>query len=796
MKPFTSIEISIFHPQRDRDGKMVPGVNAKSCDLYSEIKRWKEGYYAIIVEELRSIKAKPLAQTYKMQNLPAVTISCMFQPNTYRKGSNIKSKTNLLCIDIDKEAVDAQLMSERHKNPNYSIGDFRDYLFHEFSAVFSGISCSGNGVFFIVKYHDGQHLDVFNDIQMYFESKYKIKIDAACKDLTRLRFVTYDTGCKVRDFDEAQVYKLRPEYLRRKEQIDEMKRNNDNRIVVKHSADVPGAIMERALSMVRNSRIGERHNKIRSAARLLGGYVATQLLDENYCYTALIKESININYEDIEDAKRTIRYGLHQGMQNPLEVRVITPEDPQFEFFAEQTEERQREINKLYNEIREGIRKGIPITDIAWHTVAEVYLIDVERVIDIAERLYDRFSYEFDIINKPMITQVEAFFTNRYDMCRDVVTDNIMIRDHGDVDWTEARLEDLWRELHSNKLKYKFEDMCRLLRSSFVPDFNSWEDFFKSLPRPKSNDEDPIGKLASYVTLKDNSEHEYFATMLKKMLVRSIKCALDDAYANRYVFVLASEAQSNGKSTFIRWLSPFGPHRFYAENPLEDNKDARIRTSETFIYNLEELATIGRMEINRLKATISAIGSRERKPYGRVAENMVRRCSFYASTNRIDFLTDDSNTRWLIFEIANINFDYSKDVNVHEVWGQAYKLYIEGYSYELNRHEAGFRDTRNVNFTMIPTEQDLLQRYFEPAEPDQDGSVFLTVTSIHERLLNFTKDSRIAISRVWIGRCLIRLDYKRVKNGKLYGYWVKPKNHPVFTTLPNDNQEIEETTPF
>lgn len=774
---------------------MVPGVIAKSCDLYSEMRRWKEGYYAVMVDELRSIKAKPLAQTYKMQNLPAVTISCMFQPDTYRKGSNIKAKTNLICIDIDKDEVDAHLQYLRYKNPNYSIADFRDSLFNEFSAVYSGISCSGSGVFFIVKYAEGQHLDVFNDIQMYFESKYKMKIDASCKDLTRLRFITSDSGSKIRQYDEAEFYKLRPEYLKRREQIEEMKRNGNNRIVVKHSSEVPGAIMERAASMIRNSRVGERHNKIRSAARLLGGYIATKVLDEDYCFNALLKETININYEDVEDAKRTIRYGLTTGMQNPLELRVITPEDPQFEYFAEQSEGRQREINKLYNEIRDGIRKGIAITSINWHGLAEVYLIDVERVVDIAERLYDKFSYEFDINNKPLIVQVEAFLTNRYDMCRDVITDCTLIREHGDVDWSEAKPEDIWRELHSNRLRFKFDDMMRLLRSSFVPLMNSWDDFFRSLPRPKA-DEDAIGKMASYIKLKNHDEHPYFTEMLRKMMVRSIKCALEDTYANRYVFVLASEAQSNGKSSFIRWLSPFGPHRYYAENPLEDNKDARIRTSETFIYNLEELATIGKMEISRLKATISAIGSRERKPYMRSAENMVRRCSFYASTNRIDFLTDDSNTRWLIFEIASIDFDYSKEVNVLEVWGQAYKLYSEGYNCELSTHEAKYRDSNNENFTLIPTEQDLLQRYFEIGEPTEPTSVFLTITSIHERLLTFTKDSRLNISRVWLGRAMSRLGFNRVRNGKLFGYWVKPKNHPVFTTLPNDNQEIEESAPF
>lgn len=277
------------------------------------------------------------------------------------------------------------------------------------------------------------------------------------------------------------------------------------------------------------------------------------------------------------------------------------------------------------------------------------------------------------------------------------------------------------------------------------------------------------------------------------MLVRTIKCALDDNYANRTVLVLASETQSNGKSSFIRWLNPFGSHQYYAENPLEDNKDARIRTSETFIYNLEELATISKFEINRLKAIISQIGTRDRKPYGRQAENIVRRCSFFGSTNRTTFLTDDINTRWLCFEIKKINWNYTTEVEKLQVWAQAYDLYKSGYDCELTQKEGDLRDLRNERFAVSTIEEELLLKYFQPCKETDFGSQFMTSTSILEKLMLYTRDVRLPITNIWLGRALAKHGFERLRRYNCYGYYVMSRTNPDGSV---EKQEEDEPIPF
>lgn len=789
---YPDIPISAFAPFRNKQGHIVPGVTAKNTLLYRELFRFKEGYYMMLTENLRQIENKEERSKYKLENFTAFTISCSFKENDYRKQTNIQSMTNLICFDVDFVGAADYISKQKEKTPTYSIANLRDEIYKDIPCLFAGISCSGEGVFFIVKYEPGQHDDVFYDMEDYMLQKYNIKIDAACKDYGRLRFATYDPNCLITPFSEVKVWNIRREYLEKKQKLAEYRKNTANKVVVHHTTDVAGVIMERAVNLIRNSMQGERHNKIRSASRLLGGYIATGLLDENYVKDRLLESVISIDYDDIPDAHKAIEYGIKVGKLNPLEVNIITPDDPQFEFFTQQDEIRQREIRNLYQEIFKNLRNGVPITQIDLIDLGTRFLIDTERIQAIAYRLYEKFSYEFDINNKPVISKVEAYLTGKYEFRRDTITDIIEFRTIGTSEWFHMKLENLWREISQVGYKFKFDDLTRLFRSNYVKEVNIWDQFFRDIPR-KSNKIDYIDHLASFIEIKEKKEQQYWQTMFKKMLVRTIKCALDDNYANRTVLVLASETQSNGKSSFIRWLNPFGSHQYYAENPLEDNKDARIRTSETFIYNLEELATISKFEINRLKAIISQIGTRDRKPYGRQAENIVRRCSFFGSTNRTTFLTDDINTRWLCFEIKKINWNYTTEVDKLQVWAQAYDLYKSGYDCELTQKEGDLRDLRNERFAVSTIEEELLLKYFQPCKETDFGSQFMTSTSILEKLMLYTRDVRLPITNIWLGRALAKHGFERLRRYNCYGYYVMSRTNPDGSV---EKQEEDEPIPF
>lgn len=793
-KYFPALKISQFNPMKDKDGVLVPGWIAKDADLYTVLHSFRDGVYAPAVKAIRTEKNKDERNRLKQSNLPAFTFSCSFKAKDHRKTENIEKKTNLLVIDIDEAGAAAHIRAEHLKgDTSYGIERIRERMIENPWVIFSGLSASGNGVCVVLRIQEDQHEDAFNDIQMRFRERYGIEIDKACRDYVRLRFATYDPDSHIRYWDDATIYQIRKEYWHHKAYIAEQKRAlSERKIVLSSNSDKGEYVLEMACDMINKAVEGERHNKIRSAARLLGGYVASNIIDEDHAREALITTVEASSYDDVPDAIKAIDWGMQNGKLSPLDINIITPEDANFGFYMEQDEARQIEIKNLYKKLHAFIRKGTSITLINYEELANDHFVDVTRIKQIAEDLYKRFAHEFNVDNKPVISQVEAYLTGKYDLRRDVIQGNIEGRRKGDTLWSVMRYENIWRDLQMHGFKFKFDDLIRLLRSEYVPDINLWEEHFKFISRNPIKG-DPINDLANHVSCTDPTEQPYFNFMFKKMLVRTIKCALDDNYANRFVFVFVSQTQSNGKSWFIRWLNPFGSHKYYAENPLEDNKDSRIRLSETFIYNLEELASINKYELNRLKATISQVGTRDRTPYSRQAENIVRRCSFFGSTNNMTFLVDDVNTRWLCFDISHIDWSYTTKINKDDVWAQAYKLYIEGFDCELDKREQETRDEKNVKFRVDTSENELVERYFQPASKDTQNSVFLTATSIHERISSLTKESRIHLNFVSLGKSLPRLGFKRIRYRGVYGYWCIAINQTPFQQQETKRLDLDST---
>lgn len=131
------------------------------------------------IKHIRSIEDEELQKSLKKQ-LPLATISGTFAPT--RKAENLVSHSHLLCIDIDKK-------------DNMDI-DWFDDLKHEWHNIpqilYAGHSTRGKGWFaiFRIAYPD-KHKAQFEALQRDFASS-GLVIDRACKDVSRMRFISYD----------------------------------------------------------------------------------------------------------------------------------------------------------------------------------------------------------------------------------------------------------------------------------------------------------------------------------------------------------------------------------------------------------------------------------------------------------------------------------------------------------------------------------------------------------------------------------------------------------------------------
>jgi predicted P-loop ATPase len=95
-----------------------------------------------------------------------------------------------------------------------------------------------------------------------------------------------------------------------------------------------------------------------------------------------------------------------------------------------------------------------------------------------------------------------------------------------------------------------------------------------------------------------------------------------------------------------------------------------------------------------------------------------------------EFLTDPTgNVRWIPYEISGIDWNYSTEVNIDDVWRQAYILYKGGFACDVTADEVRENEEENRLFTMVTPEMELLMKHYSPGAKD-DHDLFRTAGEI------------------------------------------------------------------
>ncbi|WP_229797201.1 virulence-associated E family protein, partial [Arenibacter certesii] len=191
-----------------------------------------------------------------------------------------------------------------------------------------------------------------------------------------------------------------------------------------------------------------------------------------------------------------------------------------------------------------------------------------------------------------------------------------------------------------------------------------------------------------------------------------------------------------------------------------------------FLYNLDELAVLTKKDVNALKAFFSKTFINERLPYDRKNTTLPRICSFLGSTNMSSFLNDETGSvRWLCFELMDkIDFSYSKEVKIKNVWIQAYHLtyHDPDFNPELTLTDIRENEVRNKKYTKLTTEEELISKYYKKSNDMND---FVTASDVLVKLSIL----KVRLNQVNLGRALSGFNFQRVKHPErqVYGYLAK-----------------------
>lgn len=428
-------------------------------------------------------------------------------------------------------------------------------------------------------------------------------------------------------------------------------------------------------------------------------------------------------------------------------------------------------------------REGRKLTKTDATHLAEQFYISIEKIQKAFKKVFAENKEEFKINDKPDIFKVEVWLGKHWDFAHNEITQAASFRKIGDENYEILNADTVIRKLQHAGFKFSMDRLKSLLRSDFMYRYNPFIDYFEEL-EPWDGKTDYIKELSDYVQVADQP---FFETQFKKCLVRCIGCSLY-GFENRIVFVLVGEKQSTGKSTFIRFLNPFGT-KYYTEAPIHNNKDTTIALAENFMYNLEELASLSNIDVNRLKSVISTVIVKERKPHATNVYEQPRRANFFGSTNKIEFLTDIENTRWLCFNLQSINWSYKKDIDIKKVWSQAFTLYKDpNFNDQLTANEAFYRDSKNKDYEINDYEKELIKRHFSVCKR-YDGKFFSNADILDVLQIEGGKK----LESRFIGKNMVQLGFergvKKMNGHTVRGYYVIKKIAEYQEDVSNPEQK-------
>jgi len=370
--------------------------------------------------------------------------------------------------------------------------------------------------------------------------------------------------------------------------------------------------LEGAADDVRRAPKGSRHNTLRAKAYQLAGLLHTGALTADQIEATLLAAARAAGWDNEDKTRATIRDQIKAGARAPRQVPELRysprdagdgappseppPEAPQAEDAGEPPE---------------------PPAAEDWRSVL------VTR----------RGEVTSDLANVLAILEHDDAWRGRlrYNEARQQIEDGGRL--WGDTDDTDAAvwLQRTWR------LRARPEAVCQAVQAiASRHRHNPLADWLRGLRW------DGVARLDTWLTRYAGAQDTSLARAIGAAWLR---CAVARAICpgiKADAALVLEGAQGAGKSSIFSIL---GGEYFTDDVPALDSKDAALAVARAWIVELPELSAVARSLVEHTKAFVSRQTDRVRPPYGRALVEWPRRCVFGGTTNRSDYLRDETGNR-------------------------------------------------------------------------------------------------------------------------------------------------------
>ncbi len=400
---------------------------------------------------------------------------------------------------------------------------------------------------------------------------------------------------------------------------------------------------------------------------------------------------------------------------------------------------------------------------------------------------------------------VQKYLTENFDFKYNIITDETLFKRKTDEEFKTLdgrTMNSIYIGIKTNK-NYKHinkDTLHILLNSEFVKSYHPIKEYFEKHKDTWKGETNPLGDLCKFIKVQNPKMNfeEYF----KKFCFRMLHMIYyPGKFVNEHILILQSP-QKYGKTTFFQNIFPLDWDAYINSDTSLDfmDKDLSITASKTIVHICDEFDKIFKYEVgaDAMKEFMSNYSKIKRQAYGRTARHFKKMCSFFGTTNSMQFLFNkEGNRRYIIFRLAEkIDFGF-QGIDTDELWSQIFNLYLKAVGSKFqNRTQIDWTDKQSdaIDENVLLHQKELseaeyIQRYFEAipkSEYNESNPSHLWKTSldIKEFLLNI--HPKLNFYEGSIGKAMARLGFHKSKDTGFKAYLIKLKEAKLLKKFEND----------
>ena len=688
-----------------KDGQVI-----KILDFLDKI---QNGYWQDIVFKVRNAKSTEERNELK-RNAPNATISGCFET---RKTTGLKTASGLIAMDID--------------NLNDAVGDIHlkmrsdEYVFSSFRSI------SGRGLCVLFKINPKAHLESFEAISAYLYKKFnqEVSADEKCKDISRIRFVSYDPDLYLNP--DSKLFKVTPLDKKERHAREYISYPTDSSTSIK----VIEAIESKGVDITSNYadwiNVGfALANEYKEAGREYFHKISRY--HPEYDFNKTDKKYTHLLKTGNRDLNMGVIYNL--ATRNGIEVYSQKVKD------VIKVTQQNRKLGHDLETIKSNLIKNGRYSE--------------EEIKQLSPTIDQAASLSMPVAHDGLVNDVKLFILNNYSLKRNLITRNIELNGKP---VTDIEINTIYLECRT-AVEAATKDLVRsVLISTYIVCYNPFTEFLKEYKNDRLTDDNLNLLISSIKTDTPN-----FELFLKKWLV-GIVAAIHGNHSP-LMLVLCGD-QNTGKTYWFRHILPEPLLPYFAECSFKSAKDDEILMTKKLIILDDELSGKSRTEEIRLKELLSKQTFSLREPYGSVSVDLSRLSVLCGTSNDLQVLRDPTgNRRVLPINILSIDQAAYNNVNKTHLFIECYNLWQAGYSHHLTREEIILLNNSSLEFEASTSEEELVYKYYSVPDGNSTNTKELTATDMASR---FMSGSGIKVTTTKLGLVLKKLGFKQkhVKNG-------------------------------